>query len=111
VDKQILRLIKMWFKAPIVEEREDGKKEYKGNDKGTPQGGVISPLLANIYLNVLDTLWAVKKVQECCFAHYFDATFLIRLMDSDYFEGSHIGGLPFVFFRSVRSKPIAHVLH
>jgi len=64
VDKQILKLIKMWLKAPIVEEREDGKKEYKGNDKGTPQGGVISPLLANIYLNVLDTLWAVKKVQE-----------------------------------------------
>jgi group II intron reverse transcriptase/maturase len=64
VDKQILRLIKMWLKAPIVEEREDGKKEYKGNDKGTPQGGVISPLLANMYLNVLDTLWVVKKVQE-----------------------------------------------
>jgi group II intron reverse transcriptase/maturase len=64
VDKQILKLIKMWLKAPIVEERGDGKKEYKGNEKGTPQGGVISPLLANIYLNVLDTLWAVKKVQE-----------------------------------------------
>lgn len=64
VDKQILKLIKMWLKAPIVEEREDGKKGYKRNDKGTPQGGVISPLLANIYLNVLDTLWAVKKVQE-----------------------------------------------
>jgi RNA-directed DNA polymerase len=64
VDKNILKLIKMWLKAPIVEEREDGKKEYKGNDKGTPQGGVISPLLANIYLNVLDTLWKVKKVQE-----------------------------------------------
>ena len=64
VDKQILKLIKMWLKAPIVEEREDGKKEYKGNEKGTPQGGVISPLLANVYLNVLDTLWAVKKVQE-----------------------------------------------
>jgi RNA-directed DNA polymerase len=64
VDKQILKLIKMWLQAPIVEEREDGKKEYKGNDKGTPQGGVISPLLANIYLNVLDTLWVIKKVQE-----------------------------------------------
>jgi len=64
VDKNILKLIKLWLKAPIVEEREDGKKEYKGNDKGTPQGGVISPLLANIYLNVLDTLWKVKKVQE-----------------------------------------------
>ena len=54
----------MWLKAPIVEEREDGKNEYKGNDKGTPQGGIISPLLANIYLNVLDTLWKIEKVQE-----------------------------------------------
>jgi len=64
VDKQILKLIKMWLRAPMVEGCKDGKKEYKGNDKGTPQGGVISPLLVNIYLNVLDTLWAVKKVQE-----------------------------------------------
>jgi RNA-directed DNA polymerase len=64
VDRHILNLIKMWLKAPIVEEHEDGKKEYKGNDKGTPQGGVISPLLANIYLNVLDTLWNAKKVQK-----------------------------------------------
>ena len=64
VDKHILWLVKMWLRAPIVEEREDGKKEYKRNDQGTPQGGVISPLLANIYLNVLDTLWTVHKVQE-----------------------------------------------
>ncbi len=64
VDRHILKLIKMWLKAPVVEECEDGKREYKGNDQGTPQGGVISPLLANIYLNVLDTLWAVKKVEE-----------------------------------------------
>jgi len=64
VDKHILWLIKMWLRAPIVEEREDGKKEYKRNGQGTPQGGVISPLPANIYLNVLDTLWTVKKVQE-----------------------------------------------
>ncbi|KHE93562.1 MAG: group II intron reverse transcriptase/maturase [Candidatus Scalindua rubra] len=64
VDNHILRLIKMWLKAPVVEEREDGKKKYIGNSKGTPQGGVISPLLANIYLNVLDTTWKLKKVQE-----------------------------------------------
>jgi group II intron reverse transcriptase/maturase len=64
VDKNILRLIKMWLKAPVVEERGDGKKEYKGNDKGTPQGGIVSPLLANIYLNVLDTIWKTEKVQE-----------------------------------------------
>ena len=64
VDKNILRLIRMWLKAPVVEEGEDGKKRCSGNDKGTPQGGVISPLLANIYLNVLDRVWKEKKVQE-----------------------------------------------
>jgi group II intron reverse transcriptase/maturase len=64
VDKHILKLIKMWLTAPVVEEGEDGKKRYKGNYKGTPQGGVISPLLANIYLNVLDTIWKLKKVEE-----------------------------------------------
>ncbi len=63
VDKNILKLIKQWLTAPVVEE-DNGKKKYKGNDKGTPQGGVISPLLANIYLNVLDTVWKQKKVQE-----------------------------------------------
>ena len=61
VDRNILRLIKLWLKAPVVEEGEDEKKRYRGNDKGTPQGGVISPLLANIYLDVLDK---VMKVQE-----------------------------------------------
>src|SRR5208337_178527 len=42
VDKNILRLIKMWLKAPVVEE-ENGKRTYKGNDKGAPQGGVMTP--------------------------------------------------------------------
>ena len=64
VDKNILCLIKMWLKAPVVEEGEDGKKRYEGSDKGTPQGGVISPLLANIYLHVLDRIWKEKRVQE-----------------------------------------------
>jgi RNA-directed DNA polymerase len=64
VDKNILKLIRMWLKAPVVEEGEDGKKRYLGNAQGTPQGGVISPLLANIYLNVLDKVWKVKKIQE-----------------------------------------------
>ncbi len=64
VDKNILKLIKMWLTASVVEEDEDGKKKYRPNDKGTPQGGVISPLLANIYLNILDTLWKAKRIQE-----------------------------------------------
>ena len=53
-DKQILHLIKMWLKAPV---KEDG--QYKGGKKnkiGTPQGGVISPLLANIYLHLVDRI-------------------------------------------------------
>jgi len=61
VDKNILALIKMWLKAPIAEE-EDGKRTYKGNDKGTPQGGVISPLLANIYLTTLDAAMKMARL-------------------------------------------------
>ncbi len=51
-DKNVLHLIKMWLKAPVM---EDGRpKGGKKNKVGTPQGGVISPLLANIYLHLLD---------------------------------------------------------
>ena len=65
VDKNILRLIKQWLKAPIVEELDNGKKKYtKNHTHGTPQGGVISPLLANIYLDVLDTYWKQKEMFE-----------------------------------------------
>jgi RNA-directed DNA polymerase len=64
VDKDILKLIRMWLKAPVVEEEGDGKKRYLGNDRGTPQGGVLSPLLANIYLNVLDKVWKAKQIEE-----------------------------------------------
>ena len=52
-DGSILRLVKLFLKAPIVEESE-GKRKYHSNDRGTPQGGVLSPLLANLYLNSLD---------------------------------------------------------
>ncbi|MBS3774600.1 MAG: group II intron reverse transcriptase/maturase [Bacteroidales bacterium] len=54
-DPRVLYLIKLWLKSPIAE--EDGT--YTGgkrNKKGTPQGGVISPLLANIYMNILDRI-------------------------------------------------------
>ncbi len=54
-DPRVLKLIRLWLKVPIVE--EDGK--YTGGKKkrrGTPQGGVISPLLANIYMNLLDRI-------------------------------------------------------
>jgi group II intron reverse transcriptase/maturase len=55
-DSNILRLIKQFLKAPIKEgSRITGGKR---NKKGSPQGGVISPLLANIYLNLLDRIVA-----------------------------------------------------
>jgi RNA-directed DNA polymerase len=55
VDKAILSLIHQWLKAPIVE--RGGPRQGKMNHKGTQQGGVISPLLANVVLNELDRSW------------------------------------------------------
>lgn len=61
VDGGVLALIKQWLKAPVIGEDENGTKKTvgggKANRKGTPQGGVISPLLANCYLHILDRLW------------------------------------------------------
>lgn len=51
-DRRILKLIRQWLKAGVM---IDGK--YEESEIGSPQGGVISPLLANIYLNYLDTVW------------------------------------------------------
>ncbi len=52
-DGAILGLIKRFLRAPIVEEK-DGKRTVKPNRSGVPQGGSLSPLLANLYLNGLD---------------------------------------------------------
>jgi group II intron reverse transcriptase/maturase len=54
-DGAILALIKQFLVAPIIDENDNGKKKTITNDKrGVPQGGVISPLLANLYLDQLD---------------------------------------------------------
>lgn len=51
VDRSVLKLIRMWLEAPVVEQDRGGGKKVARNKKGTPQGGVVSPLLANIYLH------------------------------------------------------------
>lgn len=56
-DRTVLKLIRMWLQAPIVDEDDDGKPVIKRNKKGTPQGGVISPLLANLYLHWFDKVF------------------------------------------------------
>jgi RNA-directed DNA polymerase len=60
-DKAVLQLVKMWLKVPVQERDEQGRPRYsggKGSTQGTPQGGVISPLLANIYINRLLKVFA-----------------------------------------------------
>ena len=61
VDKRILRMVKRFLKAGI---QEDG--HYRASEQGTPQGGVISPLLANIYLHYTLDLWFEKRVKTQC---------------------------------------------
>jgi RNA-directed DNA polymerase len=59
VDSAVLKLIRLWLEAPVVEppEQPGGKPRIKRNGKGTPQGGVISPLLANLYLHWFDKVF------------------------------------------------------
>jgi RNA-directed DNA polymerase len=71
-DGQVLRLIKLWLKAPIEERDGDGKRRMsggKGNKRGTPQGGVASPLLANIYMNRFLKHWRLTERGEVFRAH------------------------------------------
>ena len=58
-DPRIIRLIRKWMKAGVL---EDG--EFKASDRGTGQGSVISPLLANIYLHYAFDLWANRWRQR-----------------------------------------------
>src|ERR1022692_3595306 len=67
VDGQMLHLIKMWLKVPVEERDGNGERRWtggKGNDRGTPQGGVISPLLANLYMNRMLKGWRQTRRGE-----------------------------------------------
>jgi len=72
VDRNVLRLIKMWLRAPIEERDADGTRRMsggKGNTRGTPQGGVASPLLANIYMNRFLKHWRLTRCDDTFHAH------------------------------------------
>jgi RNA-directed DNA polymerase len=71
-DGAVLRLIKLWLKAPVEERDGEGKRRIvggKGNRRGTPQGGVASPLLANIYMNRFLKHWRLTGCGEAFRAH------------------------------------------
>jgi RNA-directed DNA polymerase len=64
VDPNVLRLIKLWLRSPVEERDEAGRRRMSGgksNRKGTPQGGVVSPLLANLYMNRFLKFWRLKE--------------------------------------------------
>lgn len=66
-DRHILRLLRDWLRAPVMSERADGKTEVHGGKRtrhGTPQGGGISPLLANVYLHAFDTAWRGRGLER-----------------------------------------------
>jgi RNA-directed DNA polymerase len=65
VDRDVLHLIKMWLTVPVEERGEDGKSQWTGGStSGTPQGGVISPLLANLYMNRFLKYWRISRRGE-----------------------------------------------
>jgi RNA-directed DNA polymerase len=76
VDGSVLKLIRQWLRAPVVEEDQQGKKKIARNKTGTPQGGVLSPLLANVYLHWFDRVFHRKDGP----AQWANAT-LIRYAD------------------------------
>jgi len=66
-DRRVLKVIRQWLEAGVM---EDGT--VRETLAGTPQGGVISPLLANIYLNKLDRIWAARCGQLGVLVRYAD---------------------------------------
>lgn len=82
-DPRMLRLIDKWLKSPV---NEDG--QYKGGKKqkvGTPQGGVISPLLANIYMHLVD-----KIVNDTKKLFYQQGIQIVRYADDFVLMGKQI---------------------
>jgi group II intron reverse transcriptase/maturase len=66
-DRRVLKLVRLWLEAGVM---EDG--EIRSTATGVPQGGVISPLLSNIFLHVLDTLWMRHSGQLGTLVRYAD---------------------------------------
>ncbi len=62
VDRGVLKLIRMWLRTPVIEQTKDkgGKPKVHRPKRGTPQGGVISPLLSNIYLHWFDKVFHIR---------------------------------------------------
>ena len=72
VDRDVLRLIKLWLKAPVEEIDGDGNRRLTGGKattSGVPQGGVISPMVANLYMNRFLKFWRISQRGQVFQAH------------------------------------------
>lgn len=76
-DPRVLRLIRMWLKAGIMEEGKLHKQLT-----GTPQGGCISPLLSNVYLHSFDKMWRLYGVRGTKLIRYADDMVVLCRRDS-----------------------------
>jgi RNA-directed DNA polymerase len=68
----VVHLLKMWLKVPVEERDEKGNRRLTGGGKntcGTPQGGVVSPMLANLYMNRFLKYWRMSGQKERFQAH------------------------------------------
>jgi RNA-directed DNA polymerase len=81
-DRRVLKLLRQWLKAGVL---VDGRLE--STDLGSPQGGVISPLLANIYLDVLDRLWERESRHLGRLVRYADDAVVLCRTRADAEEG------------------------
>lgn len=72
-DRRVIKFCRQWLQAGVI---ENGK--YYPTEKGSPQGGVISPLLANIYLHVLDSYWENHKELGVIVRYADDAVIVCR---------------------------------
>jgi RNA-directed DNA polymerase len=87
-DRSVLELIWMWLRSPVVEEDEQGQPKQTTPKRGTPQGGVISPLLANIYLHELDRSFTHDEDSPLRFAN----ARLVRYADDFVVMARYMGG-------------------
>lgn len=85
-DRSVLGLIRMWLEAPIQEEQNGRRLPPKSNDRGTPQGGVVSPLLANLYLH-----WFDKKFHRQDGPAHWAKAKLVRYADDFVIQARHQG--------------------
>ncbi len=86
-DRSVLKLIRMWLKCLIVDKDKDGNNKLTKPTRGTPQGGVLSPLLANVYLNKFDQAFHRSTDSPFRFAN----ARLIRFADDFVIMARYIG--------------------